>query len=179
MERGRKTERRRWMWPTEGQSLSINMKNYLSRCPLCPHVSAHTHTGEQADLWGNTDWIFSGINRDLAQCNDIWMSWLAIWWHFAVWPLQPNNNWQLLRWGCIQTARDRKLIWNSLRRRNEPWNCVTVCAAVAWSVMVIDQFSCGLSLLRRGQITQAVTEYDHEGGEGQKLPKKAKVQKQI
>lgn len=59
------------MWPIEGQSLSINMKNYLSLCPARLHVSTHTHTEEQVDLRGNTDGIFSGINRDLAQCNDI------------------------------------------------------------------------------------------------------------
>lgn len=86
----RRTERRWWVWPAEGQSLSINMKNYLSICPLCLHVSPHTHREKQVNLRGKTDWIFSGINRDLAQCNDTWVSWLAIWWHCAVWPPQAQ-----------------------------------------------------------------------------------------
>lgn len=104
MKRRRRTERRRRMWPTEGQSLSISMKNCLSFCPLCPHVSAHTHRGEQADLWGSTDWIFSGINRDLAQCNDIWTSWLAIWWHCRLTSAaQEHLVTHCIHWGCIQT----------------------------------------------------------------------------
>lgn len=37
------------MWPTEGQSLSINMKNYLSLWPWCPHESTCTHIHTHGD----------------------------------------------------------------------------------------------------------------------------------
>lgn len=104
MKRRRRMERGQRMWPTEGQSLSINMKNYLSFCPLCPHVSAHTHREEHVDLWGSTDWIFSRINGDLSQCNDIWMSWLAIWWHCCLTSTAQERLVTFgIHWSCIQT----------------------------------------------------------------------------
>lgn len=87
----------------------------------------HTHTGWHVDLWGDTDWIFSGINRDLARCNDIWMSWLAIWWHFTVWPLQPNNNLVAFKRGERGTpsgndvSHETVSLCEQRRRRHDPF----------------------------------------------------------
>lgn len=70
-ERRTRTEGR----PIKGQSLSINMKNYLSVSLVMTHVRTHVRAcvrqQEQVDLQGSSDGIFSGINRDLAWCNDI------------------------------------------------------------------------------------------------------------
>lgn len=70
-ERRTRTEGR----PIKGQSLSINMKNYLSVSLVMTHVRTHVRARvrqqEQVDLQGSCDGIFSGINRDLAWCNDI------------------------------------------------------------------------------------------------------------
>lgn len=75
VERRTRTEGR----PIKGQSLSINMKNYLSvylvmtraRTHTRAHTRARVRQQEQVDLQGSSDGIFGGINRDLAWCNDI------------------------------------------------------------------------------------------------------------
>lgn len=71
VERRTRTEGR----PIRGQSLSINMKNYLSVSLLMTDTLTRAHARarvqEQVDLRGSADGIFSGINRDLARCNDI------------------------------------------------------------------------------------------------------------
>ena len=60
---------------------------------------------------------------------------------------------------------------------NEPWNCVTMWAAMTWSVIGKNQFSCGQQDSDKSR-KQWHGMYNHDSVEGQRLPKKAKIQQQ-